>query len=150
MEFGLSPSLEQIYDMWKTDSNISDELDIEVLRVSNLHSKYLNILSESRSKRRAYELERRKIISHLRDYYSGLATEEVLSIISREQYRGPKILKSELNDTIELDAGVINLDVKKAVCLEKETILTDIIRAINNRGFHIKSAIDWRKFTSGS
>ena len=65
----MSLSLENLHEMWTNDSKYKDDLDVESLRVANLHSKYVTHLSEIRSRRRAFELERRKTFAKLRDYY---------------------------------------------------------------------------------
>jgi len=43
---------------------------------------------------------------------------------------------------------MIKLFTKIAYQEEVVSILEDILKSINNRGFHIKSAIDWRKLTN--
>jgi hypothetical protein len=146
----MSLSLENLHEMWTNDSKYKDDLDVESLRVANLHSKYVTHLSEIRSRRRAFELERRKTFAKLRDYYSGAATEDTLREIGREQYRGPKVLKSEIEEVILLDKEMISLDSKIESYREREEYLSDVMRHINIRGYQIKNAIDWRRFTGGS
>jgi hypothetical protein len=60
-----------------------------------------------------------------------------------------KILKSDLALYIDSDKDIINHNLKVAYQKEKIDFLESVIRTINNRGFHIKNAIDWEKFKVG-
>jgi N6-adenosine-specific RNA methylase IME4 len=54
-----------------------------------------------------------------------------------------------VNTYIESDDLFIESTIKVAMQEEKVSYLDSIIKSLNNRGFQIKSAIDWAKFTSG-
>jgi len=60
-----------------------------------------------------------------------------------------KILKADIQMYIDADDHVIALLQKKAIQQEKVDTLDQIIRNINTRGFQIKNAIDWARFTNG-
>jgi hypothetical protein len=60
-----------------------------------------------------------------------------------------KILKSEVNTYIEADKDIIKISLKIGVQQEKIELLDSIIRTLNNRGYNIRAAIDWYKFTMG-
>jgi len=51
---------------------------------------------------------------------------------------------------IESDDDVIKLKQQLVVLQEKVSYLDSVIRMINNRGFQIKNALDWLKFTNGN
>ena len=60
------------------------------------------------------------------------------------------ILKGDIPMYLEGDQDIINLSLKIGYQQEKLELLDSIIRSVMNRGFLIKSAIDWQKFTMGS
>ena len=66
-----------------------------------------------------------------------------------EQYLG-RLLKNEIANYIESDDDVIKLKQQLVVLQEKVNYLDSVIRMINNRGFQIKNALDWLKFTNGN
>jgi len=61
-----------------------------------------------------------------------------------------RILKSDAGQYVDADSDVIALNLKLAYQQEKLELLADIIKTISNRGFHIKSAIDWERFKVGA
>ena len=66
-----------------------------------------------------------------------------------EQYL-ERLLKNEISNYIESDEDVIKLKQQLVVLQEKINYLESIIKMINNRGFQIKNALDWLKFTNGN
>jgi len=51
---------------------------------------------------------------------------------------------------MEADKDIINQSLKIGYQQEKVELLESILKSLNTRGYNIKSAIDWIKFTSGS
>ena len=61
-----------------------------------------------------------------------------------------KLLKNEISNYIESYDDVIKIKQQLIVLQEKINYLDSIIKMINNRGFQIKNALDWLKFSHGS
>ena len=61
-----------------------------------------------------------------------------------------KVLRTDVDKYIESDEELIKLKQKKEYLTTVVDYLDRTIRQISNRGFTIKNAIDWRKFTSGA
>ena len=61
-----------------------------------------------------------------------------------------QILKGEMHSYLEANEDVFRIKTKIVMMEEKINYLDSIVKMINNRGFQIKSAIDWIKFKSGS
>tara|TARA_Y100000361_G_scaffold16586_1_gene13009 strand:+ start:191 stop:358 length:168 start_codon:yes stop_codon:yes gene_type:complete len=55
-----------------------------------------------------------------------------------------------MHSYLEADEDVFRIKTKIVMMEEKINYLDSIVKMINNRGFQIKSAIDWIKFKSGS
>ena len=141
--------IDEILELWKVDTKIDDlNLDVESTKIPNLHAKYISILSEARTRLRAYQIQKRQLIAKLRNYYSGSATQEDLSDLAREQFLG-KTLKNDIMTNVELDEMMISIDAKISVLEVKILALEEIMKSINSRGYAIKNAIDWRRLTLG-
>ena len=142
--------IDEILNEWKKDTELDDlNLDKESVRIPNLHAKYITLLSDDRRLVRGYQSQKKQIISKLRNYYSGSATQEELTDIGREQFLG-KTLKNEIMINVELDESIISIDAKISLLEVKVLALEEIMKSINSRGYQIKNAIDWRRLTLGA
>ena len=142
--------LEEIQELWNRDREIDiAELAIESVRIPQLHDKYLKIYIDERIKLKSLEFELSKMVRLKNDYYSGRMAQEDLEKLGWEPFLG-KILKGEMHSYLEADEDVFMIKTKIVMMEEKINYLDSIVKMINNRGFQIKSAIDWIKFKSGS
>ena len=142
--------LEEIQELWNRDREIDiAELAIESVRIPQLHDKYLKIYIDERIKLKSLEFELSKMVRLKNDYYSGKMAQEDLEKLGWEPFLG-KILKGEIHSYLEADEDVFRIKTKIVMMEEKINYLDSIVKMINNRGFQIKSAIDWIKFKSGS
>ena len=142
--------IDEILNEWKKDTELDDlNLDKESVRIPNLHAKYITLLSNDRRLLRGYQSQKKQIISRLRNYYSGSATQQELADLGREQFLG-KTLKNEIMINVELDESIISIDAKISLIEVKVLALEEIMKSINSRGYQIKNAIDWRRLTLGA
>ena len=141
--------IEEILSLWSEDSKIDDlELDLESLRIPQLHSKYMNILNaENRVLYRMTQtqkmLERDKL-----EYYLGKMCEEDLEERGWEPL-ALKVLRADVPKYIEADKDVVRHLIQIAAQKEKVTLLRSIIESVNSRSFIINNAIRWKQFTNG-
>ena len=142
--------LEDIQELWHRDSAIDyTELGTESIRIPQIHDKYLKIFTDERIRLKGVEFELSKMIRTKTEYYSGKMSQEELELHGWEQYLG-RLLKNEIVKYIESDDDVIKLKQQLVVLQEKINYLDSVIRMINNRGFQIKNALDWLKFSHGN
>ena len=142
--------LEDIQEFWHRDSEIDyTELGTESIRIPQIHDKYLKIFTDERIRLKGVEFELSKMVRIKTEYYSGKMSQEELERRGWEQYLG-RLLKNEIVKYIESDDDVIKLKQQLVVLQEKVNYLDSVIRMINNRGFQIKNALDWLKFTNGN
>jgi hypothetical protein len=80
------------------------------------------------------------------EYYTGKAPAEVYALKPFDL----KILKTDIDKYLESDEDLQKLKQKVDYLQTTVDYLDRTIRLISNRGFTIKNAIDWRKFTSGA
>ena len=141
--------LEEIQELWNRDREIDiSELATESIRIPQIHDKYLKIYVDEKIKLRKLQLNLAKISKMKSDYYSGRMSQEELDRLEWQPFL-VKVLKSEVNSYIESDDDIIKLKETIALMEEKINYIDSVIRMINNRGFQIKSAIDWIKYKDG-
>ena len=78
-------------------------------------------------------------------YYSGRADPEVY----KEKPFQIMVLKQDLPMYIDSDPEIQALQTKIKYYEEMMIFLEKVIVMINNRGYQIKNAIDWQRFTQG-
>ena len=141
--------LEEIQELWNRDREIDiSELATESIRIPQIHDKYLKIYVDEKIKLRKLQLNLAKISKMKSDYYSGRMSQEELDRLEWQPFL-VKILKGEVNSYVESDDDIIKLKETIALMEEKINYIDSVIRMINNRGFQIKSAIDWIKYKDG-
>lgn len=141
--------LEAIFDLWSVDSKIDrNDLGEESLNISKLHHKYHEIYTYERLTLRKYEAELKALKLEKFEFYTQGPTKETME---RGWQLPPigKILKADANTYVDADKDVINLTLKIGIQHEKITLLESIIKTLQARGFQIKTALDFIKFTSG-
>jgi len=141
--------LEEIQELWNRDREIDiSDLATESIRIPQIHDKYLKIYVDEKIKLRKLKLNLAKISKMKLDYYSGRMSQEELDRLEWQPFL-VKVLKPEVNSYVESDDDIIKLKETIALMEEKINYIDSVIRMINNRGFQIKSAIDWIKFKDG-
>jgi len=150
LEHGYIMKLEDLEEYWSKDAKINDfDLDKESLKTPVLHGKYYGFYNAEKMRLSKLNIE----VSHLKrikwEYYTGKLCDEELDVYGWEPFQ-IKLLKSDIDMYLEGDADLNDLKVKISLQKQKCTFLEDIIKFLNVRGFAIKNAIDWRKFTQGA
>jgi len=141
--------LEDIVSEWDKDCKIDEtELGDESTKIPVIHNKYLKIyVGENAQLKRMYA-QRSKMKRTLSEYYLGEMDQDELEEFGREQFY-KKLLKNEIETYIESDDSWIEINLKVALQQEKVNYIEAVLKSINNRGFQIKNAIDWLRFTNG-
>ena len=143
-------SLEDIQNEWEKNSKIDfDNLGTESIRIPVIHDKYLKIFIDERIRLKGMEFELSKLVRSKTNYYKGEMTEDELDKRGWEQFQG-RLLKNEISNYIETDDDYIKIKQNIVVQQEKTNYLDSIIKQLNNRGFQIKNAIDWIKYSNAA
>jgi len=141
--------LSEIKKMAYQDMPIDDtELDIESLKIPQLHNKYLNIFHDEKLILCKAETDYKSLLKTKWEYYTGKLDEEQLEEYGWEPFPF-KILKNDIQLYLDADSELIKLKNKIQYQKEKVSYLESILKSINNRQWSIRGAIDWRKFISG-
>ena len=147
---------EKIKEQWGTDSEVdfqfknkeyTEDLARLALEIPFHHNKYLNHYTDISQIKTSLEFEIRRLIKEKREYYGGEATAEVYA----NKPFGNSIKTSEkMKVYLESDDEIINVEAKIKYTDQMLYFLDQIMKQITNRGFQIKSAIEWEKFINGS
>ena len=142
-------NFEEIQKLWTSDCNIDEtELAQESVKIPQLHNKYLILYSNEKLRFKEIKLLFSRLIKRKRDYYSGRMTAEELEAADWEPFQY-KLLKADVQEYIDADENVI--ESKKLLALQEEKVdyLESIVKGLSTRGYLIKNAIDWKRFTEG-
>lgn len=142
--------LEAIYEEWSKDSGIDmTDLGNEAIKIPKLHHKYFQVYSSEKLLLRKYEAEMKTLKLSKYEFYTQGPSKETQEKGWILPARG-MILKQEMPMYLEGDQDIINLSLRIGMQQEKVELLESIIKSLTNRGFQIKSAIDFIKFTMGA
>ena len=139
-------NLDELKLQVQNDLKVDDEhLDTESLKNQEIKAKYLDIKSK-------YELllfkakgEYKRIYRDKWEYYGGKADAKVY--VSKPF--DIKVLKTDLSVYITSDEDIINAENKIGYLETVVDYTKGVIKSVDNRGWDIKNAIEWKKFEAG-
>ena len=139
--------LEQLQEQVDKDLKINDtELDLESLKTPQLHNQYMKHLTKYKLMLSRAETEYNVLKREKWEYYTGKAD---ASVYAQKPF-DLKILRTDIDKYLDSDEDLQKQKQKVDYLSTTVDFLDRTIRQIGNRGFTIKNAIDWRKFTSGA
>ena len=140
-------NLEKIQEMWEKDSQIDpDNLHDESLKIPQLHSKYYTVYNTITLLREKARESYAKVRLERYNYYTGKATAEVYA---EEPFPYKVREKDAIQRHLDADDKMNKIDMKIKYYDVMLKFLEEVIRAVSNRTFQIKNAIEWQKFQSG-
>ena len=140
-------NLEQLQTMWKTDSKLDDDLhDNDSLAIPKLHRKYMEFHNTFSLMKKEREIEMKRLVKDKWLYYKGKAPS---SVYKEMPFDLKLTTKEEISMFIEADEEVGKLQYKIDYIDQVLFFLDGVLRMINNRTYHIKNAIEWKRFQSG-
>jgi len=140
---------EEIQKLWSGDCEIDEtELSQESVKIPQLHNKYLIIFHDERLRLRTMRFDHSKLLKVKREYFSGRMDATELEAYDWEPFQY-KLLKADVQEYIDADDDII--EGKKKISLQEEKVdyLEAIVKGLSTRGYLIKNAIDWKRFTEG-
>ena len=140
---------EEIQKLWSGDCEIDEtELSQESVKIPQLHNKYLILFHDERLRFRTMKFDHSKLLKVKREYFSGRMDATELEAYDWEPFQY-KLLKADVQEYIDADDDII--EGKKKISLQEEKVdyLEAIVKGLSNRGYLIKNAIDWKRFTEG-
>ena len=141
---------EEIQEMWRKDSVIdSESLDKEALRIPQLFSKYLDILSVKKFQLDKIESDVRKMRRLRYLYYRGVLDSDELKKQNWEPWQLAVSKNTDVQNCIEGDSLIESLLSKRSYIQVQVDFLDSVVRMISNRSFQIRDSISWTKFVNG-
>ncbi len=142
-------NLDDIKKMVEKDSVVDQTLlDQEALKTPQIHSKYLNLLNDEILRFKKLETEYKQLFRLKWEYYTGKMNKEELNRLEWEPFQH-KILRQDVHIYLDSDTELCLIRDRKSYSETKVKYLEDVIKSINNRNWHIRNAIEWRKFMHG-
>jgi hypothetical protein len=140
-------NLEEIQKMWSSDSEIDrDDLASESLKIPQLHAKYYEVYNTILLLREKTKEQFNKVHLERYNYYTGKADPDVYE---EDPFPYKVREKESIQRYLSADEKLSKIDLKVKYYDTMLKYLEEIIKSISNRGYVIKNAIDWMKFTSG-
>ena len=139
-------TFDELQALAEKDLKINDtELDLESLKTPQLHNKYMKFYNQYVNLLKKAEQDLARLTREKWEYYTGKADPSVY----QQKPFNIKLLKPDVDKYLKSDDELIKLEQKVTYVQSVVDYLDRTIKIISNRGFQIKNAIDWRKFTSG-
>ena len=140
-------NLETLQGMWEKDCKIDmDNLHNESINIPSLHAKYYELYNTTKLLKAKAEQQLKNKRHERYEYYSGKADPQVYV-----DNPFPKKIrdKAVLQGYLESDDRVSELSLKIKYYDVVLDYLVSIIQQVSNRGYQIKNAIDFQRFTAG-
>ena len=139
-------NLDELKLQVQNDLKVDDEhLDTESLKNQEIKAKYLDVKSK-------YELllfrakgEYKRMYREKWEYYGGKADAKIYASKPFDL----KVLKTDLSVYITSDDEVIDAENKIGYLETVVDYIKGVIKSVDNRGWDIKNAIEWKKFEAG-
>ena len=142
--------IDDIMNMWEIDSKIDPtELGEELNKIPKLHHKYYQIFAQERLKLLKFTSELKKLKLEKYEFFSQGPNDETRAKGWEMPPKG-MILKADIPMYMDADDDIIKMNLKIGYQQEKVEFLESIIKSFVNRGFNIKSSIEWQKFIMGN
>lgn len=135
---------------WATDAEIDiSNLALEALRVPLLHARWMKRFYDERLRYRKALLEFDKLKKDKWEWLSGKMVDEDRTKLGWEPQQRTLRLREDIERYLNADPDIIKAKAVIALLEETGSFLQGVIKSINDRGFTIKNAIDWQKFSMG-
>ena len=128
------------------DLKVDDEhLDTESLKNQEIKAKYLDHKSKFELLLFKAKGDYKRLYREKWEYYGGKADAKVYASKPFDL----KVLKTDLGDYISADEEIIDAENKIGYLETVVDYIKGVIKSVDNRGWDIKNAIEWKKFEAG-
>lgn len=142
-------TLESLHTEWATDSELDlSQPDKELRKVPFLHSKWWKYYTDER--------QRYILIKQDYDTLRHAKFEWLLGRMDdteRERrgwpYQHIRLVRQEVDQYLDSDTELLPLQAKIDIQELKLKFIEDVIKSVNNRGYKIKTYVDYLKFSNG-
>ena len=128
------------------DLRVDDEhLDTEALKNQEIKAKYLDHKSKFELLLFKAKGDYKRLYREKWEYYGGKADAKIYASKPFDL----KVLKTDLGGYISADEEIIDAENKIGYLETVVDYIKGVIKSVDNRGWDIKNAIEWKKFEAG-
>ena len=128
------------------DLKVNDEhLDTESLKNQEIKAKYLDHKSKFELLLFKAKGDYKRLYREKWEYYGGKADAKIYASKPFDL----KVLKTDLGVYISADEEIIDAENKIGYLETVVDYIKGVIKSVDNRGWDIKNAIEWKKFEAG-
>ena len=128
------------------DLKVDDEhLDTESLKNQEIKAKYLEHKSKFELLLFKAKGDYKRLYREKWEYYGGKADAKIYATKPFDL----KVLKTDLSVYISADEEIIDAENKIGYLETVVDYIKGVIKSVDNRGWDIKNAIEWKKFEAG-
>ena len=139
-------TLDELKLQVEKDLKINDErLDTESYRNQELYAKYLDHKTNFEFLLYRAKGEYKVLYRQKWEYYGGKADAKIYASKPFDL----KVLKTDLGVYISADEEIIDAENKIGYLETVVDYIKGVIKSVDNRGWDIKNAIEWKKFEAG-
>jgi len=140
-------TITDIQNEWSHDADISNEslLDKDSMAIPRLHAKYCIMLNDVKEEilNAQFDIDIREHEAKL--FYGGKEIPDHY----KNELLGHKILKSEISDWMAVDPYIVRARVKLERLRIMKEFLTEILKMLQLRSYHLNTALEAMKFYQG-
>jgi len=143
--------LDELLEEWNKDCSIDEsKIGSEIIKIPQLHAKYLKILNDHKmgSLKSKFDFDKMKNIKT--EYYLGHLDKETLDAYGWEQFDIKVGTKNNIERYINSDEQLIKLLQKKSYHDQVVSTCEQILNELKNRSWQMKTLVDYNKFLSGA
>ena len=139
-------NLEELKLQVQNDLRVNDEhLDTESLKNQEIKAKYLEHKSRFEILLFKEKGDYKRLYREKWEYYGGKADAKIYATKPFDL----KVLKTDLGVYISADEEIIDAENKIGYLETVVDYIKGVIKSVDNRGWDIKNAIEWKKFEAG-
>jgi len=139
-------NLEELKLQVQNDLRVNDEhLDTESLKNQEIKAKYLEHKSRFELLLFKAKGDYKRLYREKWEYYGGKADAKIYATKPFDL----KVLKTDLSVYISADEEIIDAENKIGYLETVVDYIKGVIKSVDNRGWDIKNAIEWKKFEAG-
>ena len=139
-------NLEELKLQVQNDLRVNDEhLDTESLKNQEIKAKYLEHKSRFELLLFKAKGDYKRLYREKWEYYGGKADAKIYATKPFDL----KVLKTDLGVYIYADEEIIDAENKIGYLETVVDYIKGVIKSVDNRGWDIKNAIEWKKFEAG-
>jgi len=141
--------IEDIVREWEGDCEIDmTNIAYESASIPKLHNKYFKIYMGEGYILKKLKADHKQLLKLKTEYYKGELSSEELNEYGWDP-QPLKILRQDIPTYLDSDSEIIEHSLKIGRQDQKIEYLESIIKMINNRGYQLKTILDYERFKSG-